>query len=218
MQTVIGREETTDILDEGVWQEEAAGDADASWDQCEEDTSSLLSHAQYSPQSTPSSERPRSPECLDRSSERSYSSDCPKSGPGSDTHGHETGSDSDAPGRSRGRAAQAVTQRKEPETWDSKAFANCRPLECQSIWDIPTSRVPKPAPPPVRPVRAALAAKLGGARSLPKISISLADNAKSIGGSPVRKPETPRGRTAAVVCLSLSLVAAAVVGAMLFLQ
>lgn len=206
MQNVIGREEGTDVLDASMDDAPCDGDDQCQWEVCGEDTSSLL-HAQYSPQSTPSTERPRSPECLDR--DRSdYSSDCQKSAPGSDTHSQGTGSDSDAMGRSKARASQAPALKKDPETWDAKAFVGVRPLECQSIWDIPTSRVPKPAPP--QPVQQTLR----GSRSLPKISISLPDpNAKSL-GSPVRLPERQRGRTGTVVCLAMSLCAAAVVGAM----
>lgn len=32
------------------------------------------------------------------------------------------------------------------EFWDANAFKHCRPLQCRSIWDIPTSRIPEPVP------------------------------------------------------------------------
>lgn len=200
LQAIIGREELD--ADDA---EDVECQSSTSKDRCVEDTSSLLFHAQCSPQSTPSTDRPRSPECVDRSD---YSSHRSESSPRSDTHTQgETGSDSDAAGRSKGRA-QASAQRAEPETWDAKAFANStRPLECGSIWDIPTSRVPKPAPPPVRTPRGR-GRDPGGSKSLPKISVKLE------GGSPARLHERQSGRMQAAVCLSLSLCAAAVVGAM----
>jgi hypothetical protein len=205
MPSMIGREELADSM--GIDEMESIDlEADGSWEQCSEDTSSLLYHVQYSAQSTPSTDRPRSPECQDRSD---YSSDCAKSGPPSDTHSQGTGSDNEAIGR------KAAPQRRELETWDARAFGNCRPLECSSIWDIPTSRVPKPAPQPVLTVREALKEQAGGARSLPKITVSMPDAGRKSAVYPMRQQ---KGRTAAVVCLSLSLVAAAVFGAMLTLR
>merc|ERR1719221_2084494 len=37
------------------------------------------------------------------------------------------------------------------ESWDAKQFANVRPLHCQSIWHIPTTRDPDPDPPAQKP-------------------------------------------------------------------
>lgn len=224
-QNVIGRqgsdEERLVVDDADVSASWASScEPDTHWEE-HEDTSSLILHAQYSPQSTPSTEHPQSPECPDRSD-----SDCQGSGRGSDTHSQGTGSDSDAIGRSKCRTPQLspqrrepVLQRREPETWDAKAFsASKRPLDCQSIWDIPTSRVPKPAPPPVQP---AVSMHPGGGRALPKISVTVAagspTNDGSRGGGAPFRPKG-RDRSAVVVCLSLSLFTAAVVAAMLLLS
>jgi len=217
-QNVIGRqgndEERLVIDDADVSASWASScEPDTHWEE-HEDTSSLMLHAQYSPQSTPSTEHPQSPECPDRSD-----SDCQGSGRGSDTHSQGTGSDSDAIGRSKCRTPQLSPQRREPETWDAKAFAaSKRPLDCQSIWDIPTSRVPKPAPPPVRPV---VSMHPGGGRSLPKISVTVAAGSPSNdgsrgGGAPYR--QKGRDRSVVVVCLSLSLFAVLVSAAMLMLS
>lgn len=205
----IGREES-DTLDNDDADAHVVGDVEAGWEEAAgEDTSALLYHAQYSPQSTPSTERPRSPECPDRSD---YSSDCQESGPhSSDLHSQGTGSDSDAIGRSKSRPTLTPAQRREAETWDSKAFSNSkRPLECQSIWDIPTSRVPKPEPSPVTPSRAS---HEKGSRSLPKIAVSISSGAKN----PMSPAPRHTGRSTAVVCLSLTLMAGAVVWAMLYM-
>jgi len=49
-----------------------------------------------------------------------------------------------------GAATRPVGKKEEPTgnepVWDAKAFKDCRPLQCQSIWDMPTSRIPNPTP------------------------------------------------------------------------
>merc|ERR1740129_1529634 len=53
-----------------------------------------------------------------------------------------TGPGADAAGPSRKRPVEPPVQ------WDAKAFKDCRPLKCESIWDVPTSRIPEPLPEP----------------------------------------------------------------------
>merc|ERR1719336_1414108 len=52
------------------------------------------------------------------------------------------GPGAEATGPSRKRPVETPVQ------WDAKAFKDCRPLRCESIWDVPTSRIPEPLPEP----------------------------------------------------------------------
>lgn len=209
LQTIIGREDDAPERDYAEDPPTSSGDF--------EDTSALLDHTLYSPQSTPSTEFPRSPaDCQDRSDANS-SEGCQRSAASSDKHSQgSAGSDNDATGRTKIRFAQPPVQRRDPESWDAKQFANStRPLECPSIWQIPTSRVPKPEPAPAAPgLRTPTSKQPGSKKSskkLPAVTVKLS------GGQGQRKDQSA-GRTAGVVCLSLCFVVAAVVAAMLFLQ
>lgn len=212
---IIGREAGPDISAASDPEATPCGDGEVSWD-CGEDTSALLDHsqdhAQYSPQSTPSTENPRSPECLDRS----------QSEADSDRHSeHTAGSDSDATGRAKSHFVQPPKKR-EPESWDAKTFSNhTRPLECSSIWQIPTSRVPRPEPAPVDPVvRVSTETFSGAARCPPKVSVRLPppETMQSTSGGAVLGRAKNAGRSSAVICLSVTLVAGAAVAAMVFMS
>lgn len=209
-ENIMGRQMSAEGLDPDD-ADSAVCEADPSWDG--EDTSMLLDHAQYSPQSNPSTDQPRSPDCQDRSDLSSKGSAST-----SDLHSQgSAGSDSDAIGRGRVRFVQPPVQRREPESWDAKAFVgNTRPLECPSIWQIPTSRVPKPEPASVEQgLGMDRGVDLGtpqaaGLAKLPGVPVKLS-------GGQMQGRARHSGLTAAVVCLSLSLFAAAVVGAYFFM-
>jgi len=209
-QTIIGREEFPDGSERADAEGASIGPT-ISWDG--EDTRALLDHTLYSPQSTPSTEHPRSPaDCQDRSENNSSEGGAASS----DNHSQgSAGADNDATGRSKVRFAPPSAQRREPEKWDAKAFANStRPLECPSIWQIPTSRVPKPEPAPAGPgLRVPTGNHFGSKKSSKKLP---AVPVKLHGGQGARR-ERNAGRTAAVVCLSLSLVVAIVIAASLFM-
>jgi len=95
--------------------------------------------------STPSTERGRSPDNPDRSFRSDHSSGCLASEP--DLYGNPL-SDSDArkPSRTQSpeRPYRGSSYFGKFDDWDAKLFGKRRPLECSSIWDIPTSRQPEP--------------------------------------------------------------------------
>jgi len=66
-------------------------------------------------------------------------------------------------------------QRAQKEFWDAAAFRNVRPLQCRSIWDIPTSRIPDPQPEPAEEDREAayLAENKAKRRKLPIVPVSI---------------------------------------------
>merc|ERR1719414_2903931 len=117
------------------------------------------------------------------------------------------GPGADAAGPSRKRPVEAHVQ------WDAKAFKNCRPLKCESIWDVPTSRIPEPQPEPKverrkrEPPLKKKASKLK--RTLPIVAISGPAEA----GQAAREAEVRlRAWRVCRVALCVSLVLAGAIG------
>merc|ERR1712217_753866 len=64
-----------------------------------------------------------------------------------------TSSDVDTKKRADAKPRKSESSKKHDPIWDVKAFGKkCRPLQCQSIWDMPTSRIPDPVIEPVKVV------------------------------------------------------------------
>jgi len=104
-------------------------------------------------------------------------------------------------GRQERAKATGSSKRSQPiETWDSKAFKACRPLQVPSIWDIPTSRFPEPLPAPLDVE----------APALPVVTVSVKDTAKAVARI-AASPKPSNVRRAILVLGSLSLVAVAAV-------
>lgn len=134
----------------GVRQQEAAelDDLDA------DDSSGEEEQSWCCETSAASTDRPRSAE----GHSRSLGGQSTGSEPGEALcmSGGSSDSDPTTSGRGRGRGRSSTPEperrsgqsRSQEVSWDAKAFGKVRPLELQSIWDIPTSRVPQP---PVRP-------------------------------------------------------------------
>lgn len=164
---ILGSEETNSFYPEhtGLYQE---------------DTSGLLCQGQKSSYSTPSTERPTDIEGLDRSDH---------SGGQPSDNSATSGSDSE---RERQQKVPAtVVTKPQPVEWNHKAFRDCRPLTCDSIWDIPTSRLPQPEPrPDPSPTRAPREQQRGrieafGSDSLPPLS----PDTRSFGGGRRQLPK-----------------------------
>mmetsp|Transcript_34037 Transcript_34037/g.60190 ORF Transcript_34037/g.60190 Transcript_34037/m.60190 type:complete len:323 (+) Transcript_34037:130-1098(+) len=125
----------------------------------------------HSPRSTPSTDRPGSPERQERSDFSSSSEPHNTSGSDSDAgHNRASARETKAPVRDSLRPERAV------DVWDAQAYGKVRPLKCQSIWDIPTSRIPEPPPRAPAPRVSSAQAQ---ARSLPQIKISVARDPES---------------------------------------
>lgn len=194
-----------------------------------EDTSYLL-YGQKSSYSTPSTERQTDIDGLDRSDH--------SGGQPSDASA-TSGSDSDVIGREKSQKVPTVVTKPQPVEWNHKAFQSCRPLSCDTIWDIPTSRLPqpepRPEPSPVRLPREQQRGKIeafgsdslpplspenggrryssfgGGRRQLPKLSVS---KDLEIGRSPSIRSirQTQKGPLRTVcVCLGVTCAAGAVI-------
>lgn len=155
--------------------------------------------------STPSTDRPGSP----RQERSDFSSS-------SEPH-NTSGSDSDV-GHNRAPAREAKPPVRESlrpgrtsEVWDAQAYGKVRPLECQSIWDIPTSRIP--APPPRPPAPSGSSAQ-GQARKLPEIKISVAgDSECGLAEAESRRRCRHRKRIALLLCLAAALLISALAAA-----
>jgi len=89
--------------------------------------------------------------------------------------------------------------------WDSKRFGHVRPLQCYSIWDIPTSREPNPVPRPA-PCEAALTDQTLPAAAVarhPGVSARLEKD----------RPKWPPGQILTLIVFALVLAVAAVIAA-----
>merc|ERR1712008_607316 len=109
------------------------------------------------------------------------------------------------------RSVRQQEQWAKQETWDAGAFRNVRPLQCQSIWDIPTSRIPEPQPEPAVLEREAtcLAKDKATRGKLPTVLVSISgpNVQRAVGGG--RQRYSWRIKICAVVAVS------AVIGATL---
>merc|ERR1712129_674386 len=109
------------------------------------------------------------------------------------------------------RSVRQQEQRAKQETWDAAAFRNVRPLQCESIWDIPTSRIPEPQPEPAVQEREAACLAEDKARrgKLPTVLVSISgpNVQRAVGGG--RQRYSWRIKICAVVAVS------AVIGATL---
>lgn len=114
----------------------AAEEADAPADDAEandhEDQELLEVHAPQSPDSRTGFGTSEAAEQRRRPEQRSWSS------------GSACGDD--APKAEKAQKAAKPRSVDHREFWDASAFKHCRPLQCRSIWEIPTSRIPEPIP------------------------------------------------------------------------
>lgn len=202
---IIGAvEESAELLDlDGI----VDGVLESSYDlegACEK-TPGFQRSRMYSPQGTPSTDRPGSPE-------RQEHSDLSSGGVGveSDPHG-TSGSDSDAAVNSRVPMKETLRPARDMDLWDAQAHGKVRPLSCQSIWDIPTSRIPEPPPRPIAPE-----VSNAKARSLPQIKVSVDASAEpwSPKGVGAGRRCSQKHRIALLICLAVMLLSAAAVAAM----
>lgn len=190
-----------------------------------EESSLLCAHSDYSLTSsmlgsTAGEESHQDFGCTAERSDRSSDSALSDSGSSSERRSIGRGTESTAGNCSKLAVGNASADVREVAkcseiSWDQKQHQGTRPLQCGSLWDIPTSR--NPFPPVSAKAKQERPTKLEmvtlGMRSLPQPTAKLSnvgasgESASLSGGRPTLKPTWTRGRTLVAVCLTITLTA-----------